>query len=86
MDLHGRIMNLQAGSPGFEQNPGTAYKLGHRDARHAAAELALKSDTVIEAARAVIAFRIASRGRGDLRDNDDSRDALSELAEALAVL
>jgi hypothetical protein len=45
MDLHGKIMNLPQ-TPGLPMVNATeaqllAYKLGHRDARHAAAELAL---------------------------------------------
>lgn len=55
MDLHGKIMNTQfdedkmwASLNGVNSGPGEgvdarlAYKLGHRDARHAAAELAAK--------------------------------------------
>ena len=39
--LHDQIMNLQAlDQPGVERNSQIAYKTGHRDARHAAAELA----------------------------------------------
>ena len=38
--LHDKIMNLQAlDQPGVERNSQIAYKTGHRDARHAAAEL-----------------------------------------------
>lgn len=41
MDLHGQIMNLpHPPMARVEQNPSIAYKMGHRDARHAAAELA----------------------------------------------
>lgn len=40
-DLHNEIMNLQIGKECPEELPGRLlYKLGHRDARHAAAELA----------------------------------------------
>lgn len=46
MNLHGQMMNIQpptrVGTP--ETNPAIAYKMGHRDARHAAAELALRAD------------------------------------------
>ena len=46
MDLHGQIMNFTIPiGTGFA--PGTSgddgYRMGHRDARHAAAELALKA-------------------------------------------
>ena len=62
MDLHGQIMNLCAdnkpgiplcgGSP--EVREALAYKVGHRDARHAAAEMALKADACIEALRDLV--------------------------------
>ena len=58
MNLHGQIMNLPCGEldfSGLERNYINAHKLGHRDARHAAAELAQKADTDAEAARKVIA-------------------------------
>lgn len=56
MDLHGQIMNLRMPTTiGLvETNPAIAYKLGHRDARHAAAELAAKADACIEALRALL--------------------------------
>ena len=48
MDLHDEIMNLPTGEmTDFESSCHSAYKHGHRDARHAAAELA----SVDEAAR-----------------------------------
>ena len=55
MDLHGQIMNMSKGHGTMTQNPDMAYKLGHRDARYAAAELAQKADTDAETARKVIA-------------------------------
>jgi hypothetical protein len=50
MSLHNEIMNIPASSVAYwsEQNA-MAYKEGHRDARHAAAELALKGDEALEA-------------------------------------
>jgi urease accessory protein UreE len=51
-DLHGQIMNLQCVQANMEPR-GTmarlAYKVGHRDARHAAAELAAAQGAVIRA-------------------------------------
>lgn len=38
-DLHAAIMNLPIGTPGWAGNDLLLYKEGHRDARHAAAEL-----------------------------------------------
>jgi hypothetical protein len=47
MNLHGLIMNLPCNTPSFGRTTSKHYKEGHRDARHAAAELA----SVDEAAR-----------------------------------
>lgn len=43
MDLHGEIMNIKENC-----TYGIAYRIGHRDARHAAAELSLKYLNYIE--------------------------------------
>ena len=53
MNLHGQIMNLQCKPANMDAEPNQklAYKVGHRDARHAAAELALKADAEIERLR-----------------------------------
>ena len=52
MDLHSDIMNIRVDEQDLRENlPGpsfAAYKVGHRDARHAAAELSLKADARIE--------------------------------------
>ena len=55
MNLHGHIMSLPQ-TPGLQMFDATeqhltAYKCGHRDARHAAAELALKADAEIDELR-----------------------------------
>lgn len=60
MNLHGQIINLTQ-RPGLPMVNATeaqllAYKIGHRDARHAAAELALRADAITEAARQVLAL------------------------------
>jgi hypothetical protein len=56
MDLHGQIMNLPARLPSdcAKMATSTAYKAGHRDARHAAAELALTTDATMEEAAKII--------------------------------
>lgn len=46
MNLHNQIMNIPT-VPG-SYNDEFCYKLGHRDARHAAAELSLKYDALIQ--------------------------------------
>lgn len=56
MDLHAEIINLQC--PFQEQmtdRERMAHKTGHRDARHAAAELAIKAAAEQERQQAVIA-------------------------------
>lgn len=52
MDLHGQIMNLPANGATLDwANTREACLHGHRDARHAAAELAGQEDAEIEALR-----------------------------------
>lgn len=46
MSLHNEIMNIQERIGTY--NDEYCYKLGHRDARHAAAELSLKAESRIE--------------------------------------
>lgn len=51
MNISAEIMNIPVQLPelGFEGiGPPLAYKIGHRDARHAAAELSLKAEARIE--------------------------------------
>lgn len=51
--LHAKIMNIQCIDPGWcRSDEATAYRLGHRDARHAAAELAAMNTDRIEALEA----------------------------------
>lgn len=55
MDLHGQIMNLPGAGGlseiGTTRDEQLAYRRGHRDARHAAAELANENDAEIAALR-----------------------------------
>lgn len=53
MSLHNEIMNIPTGQlqemvAVEETNPILVYRMGHRDARHAAAELSLKYESLIE--------------------------------------
>lgn len=50
MNLHNQIMNIQTNVPheAIVDDGIHAYKLGHRDARHAAAELSLKAESYID--------------------------------------
>jgi hypothetical protein len=56
MDLHGKIMNLNCVQANMDAEPNQrlAYKAGHRDARHGAAELALQADACVAALRRII--------------------------------
>ena len=58
MNLHGQIINIQADHKKTVEEYSDrrhAYIFGHRDARHAAAELAMKADACIEALRMLVA-------------------------------
>jgi hypothetical protein len=91
--LHGRIMNLQCQNPppislssGFTaQREAQAYREGHRDARHAAAELALEADVVIDELVSVVRKLISARNtHEDCLSFNIACDAFIE--EASAVL
>jgi hypothetical protein len=47
MNLHAKIMNLTCDTQRMTSVERMAYKLGHRDARHAAGELANEADVLI---------------------------------------
>lgn len=49
MSLHDRIMSLATGKDCPDELPARMlYKQGHRDARHAAAELSIEADQLME--------------------------------------
>ena len=50
-DFHGRIMDLTAGMVPKARDRASDYLLGHRDARHAAAEIASEADRRLEVAQ-----------------------------------
>lgn len=74
MSLHNEIMNIQVKATDGQryQEMGSegehCYKIGHRDARHAAAELSLKYESLIE--RLLCAL--------EARNADDYVDAIRE--------
>jgi hypothetical protein len=60
MSLHNKIMNLpahQATEVYVDRELIRAYRVGHRDARHAAAELALAYDELLDACRMLVGAR-----------------------------
>ena len=56
MDLHGKIMNLRAKPPKHWDVKAwvDAFKVGHKHARHDAAELALKANALADELREVL--------------------------------
>lgn len=77
MDLHAEIMNIsvtvdRTGWLPLEKN---AYVHGHRDARHAAAELALKAQARIEeleeALTAFVTWQTDAEGKLSMLDDDE---------------
>jgi hypothetical protein len=93
MNLHDKIMNLQCGVPPVPDAgklPGSAevlwsqgYKFGHRDARHAAAELALTADDKIRKLREALeamhdAFQFTDESTGQYEAVQIARAALKE--------
>lgn len=67
MSLHNDIMNLQV-DPSIEQLPAETritYKNGHKVARHAAAELALKYERALKMAMGILKDVAESGSEGD---------------------
>ena len=86
MTMHGQMMNLRCDVDANFPNPSfveeRAYKFGHRDARHAAAELALKADACIEALRAIVEEQQRTMGF----DVSPSDELMQEARLALAAV
>ena len=51
MDYHGRIMNIAGKQDGSGSTYHSQYSRGHRDARHAAAEISLEAQAEIKRLR-----------------------------------
>ena len=83
MNLHSEIMNIPVPSD-FDYadfpNKVYAYKSGHRDARHAAAELSLKAETRIEELETVLS-KLMTKARYILCSSQF--DELDEYLESL---
>ena len=87
MNMHGQMMNLRCD---VDANLPTgcgeamAYKHGHRDARHAEAEAALKADACIEALRAIVEQQRSMGFDGSPSDElmDEARRALAAVGAA----
>ena len=76
MDYHGRIMNIAIDPVRGGQielaHPFTAYSIGHREARHAAAEIANEADA--EIARLRDALESVCAANAGPRDNDSAEE------------
>lgn len=97
--MHGKVMNLPFGdmpsSPtGSQGYVDMAYKMGHRDARHAAAEIAADGDALIEElAKAMAPFCALLQQHNQAGDDlrpifaiNDARITLGDLRRASAAL
>ena len=88
-ELHSAIMNLPCGVADTKVESFKDYALGHRDARHAAAELANEHDAELSAARKRIGELEAERDEADRfagaarRRIDDLEDAARKRARWL---
>lgn len=73
MNLHNEIMNIQARIGTY--NDEYCYKLGHQDARHAAAELSLKAEARIEELEAIlerfVTWQTDEEAKASLLDDDE---------------
>lgn len=93
MDLHAQIMNLPQRLETAIEHPAqyeaAAYAKGHRDARHQAAELALKADACIEALRFLMRGNVYKTIQGvsawheKAMPNDSDLDRAREALDAL---
>ena len=73
-DLHAKIMNLECNEPDLNRTSvAPAYRLGHRDARHAAAELVAAHQDRIEALEAALAKADELADVIDKPDQSDGR-------------
>ena len=89
MDYHGRIMNIEVdaasmAAAGKPRSLRFAFKAGHRDARHAAAEVALEAQAEIARLREALSVIAYPLNIGKLYHMDavtQARAALAQVAE-----
>jgi len=89
MNLHAQIMNLtsECPHPFSDVQHVSSWSQGHRDARHAAAEFALKADACIESLRGIMMH--FQKGREDGLEwvcEPVHADEIKAAREALAAL
>ena len=96
MNLHGEIMNIECNPlsrPFDSQIEKLAYRIGHKDARHAAAELALKYDAIaashrrlVEAVNCIRVFHMVKATKGSALENDTYGEFIKSINEAEALI
>ena len=89
MNLHGRIMSLNCILTNMDAEPAQrlAYKVGHRDARHAAAELAMLGDACAAALHALLERYTDLVNCGDCGNwNPEREDQVIAARAALAAV
>lgn len=88
-DYHARIMNIPANGKEMDS---TAYRLGHRDARHAAAEIALEAEAEVERLRGqyrtgvAVAARLLNQSRASDKGKGEDLYMVGKVNGALEVL
>lgn len=87
MNMRAKIMNLQRGKYPHNLNREDvlmAYRMGYRDARHDAADLANTGDSCIEALRAIVEQQRSMGFDGSPSDElmDEARRALAAVGAA----
>lgn len=86
MNLHKKIMNLRCDVDNCLPcgcGEASAYKYGHRDARHSAAELALSSDALLQQmAEALNCLLDGTQNVGEMQWCGDEQDSPWERARA----
>lgn len=87
--LHDKIMNISWQEDPYSPDRAEriAYKTGHRDARHAAAELAAKQDVLIEQLAATLEWAMTQGGLSYTRRLPKQNEAYCDAVDnARAVL
>lgn len=85
MGLHQAILNLPAPRTDCAAlTPDLAFKLGHKEARHAGAELALAADAGLEALKALVESAERKESMVSTFLLIDAREALNRMEKALA--
>ena len=80
MSLHDKIMNIPTDVEDLSQMGRMLYKTGHRDARHAAAEMAIKYDSFVNGVEQMMKT-IISMQAGSFSSDEGSSYELNIIAD-----